>query len=173
MDAACHGPRIVGMPRVILMCGPAGAGKSTAARELESGGMVRLSFDEEAWRRGIRAQPLSAEDRSEIEEHLRRRLVDLVQAKTDVVLDFSFWSRRMRDDYRVLLRPLGVEPETVYLATPRDVALARVRARDGLAANEVQLSDEIAARYFDDFEAPTPDEGPLTVIGSGLTHGRG
>lgn len=156
---------IVGMPRVVFMCGPAGSGKSTIARELENGGMVRLSFDEEAWRRGIRAQPLSVGDRSEIEAHLRRRLVDLVLAKTDVVLDFSFWSRRMRDDYRALLVPLGVEPETVYLATPRDVVLARVRARDGRAANEVVLSEEIAARYFDEFEAPTPDEGPLTVIG--------
>ncbi|WP_373637793.1 hypothetical protein [Arthrobacter sp. ZGTC412] len=31
------------------MCGPAGAGKSTIARQLASAGMVPLSFDEAAW----------------------------------------------------------------------------------------------------------------------------
>jgi shikimate kinase len=36
------------MGRVIFMCGPAGSGKSTVAREYEQQGMVRLSFDQEA-----------------------------------------------------------------------------------------------------------------------------
>jgi len=153
------------MTRVIFMCGPAGSGKSTVARELESDGMARLSFDEEAWRRGIRSQPLADDVRCGIEAHLRRRLLDLVESQTDVVLDYSFWSRRMREDYRAILRPLGVEPETIYLATPRAVALARVRAREGARANEVRLSPTLAAAYFDNFEPPTAAEGPLTVIG--------
>jgi predicted kinase len=152
------------MTRVIFMCGPAGSGKSTIARQLQSGGCARLSFDEEAWSRGILSQPLDDDVRSEIETALRLRLVQLVTAQTDVVLDFSFWSRRMREDYRDILRPLGVEPETIYLATPREVVLARVQARLGHDANEVQLTPEIAAVYFDQFEAPTADEGPLTVI---------
>ncbi|MDH6238372.1 AAA family ATPase [Cryobacterium sp. CG_9.6] len=84
--------------------------------------------------------------------------------QTDVVLDYSFWSRRMREDYRAILRPLGVEPETIYLATPRKVVLARVRARAGQEPNDVQLPDELAAAYFDHFEVPTPEEGPLTVV---------
>jgi len=152
------------MTRVVFMCGPAGSGKSTVARELESGGMARLSFDEEVWLRGIHSQPLAEEVRLEIESHLRQRLLDLAMKQTDVVLDYSFWSRRMREDYRAILRPLGVEPETIYLATPRKVALARVRARAGQEPNDVQLPDELAAAYFDHFEVPTPDEGPLTVV---------
>ncbi|WP_198413701.1 AAA family ATPase [Cryobacterium glucosi] len=152
------------MVRVVFMCGPAGSGKSTVARALEVDGMARLSFDEEAWRRGIHSQPLAEEVRLEIESHLRQRLLDLVRSQADVVLDYSFWSRRMRDDYRALLRPLGVEPETIYLATPRKLALARVRARAGHEANCVQLTDDLAAAYFDNFEVPTSDEGPLTVV---------
>lgn len=126
--------------------------------------MVRLSFDEEAWVRGFRHHPLDAAVHKEIEEELRDRLVESVRAGRDVVLDFSFWSRKMRADYRSLLRPLGVEPETVYLATPRDVVLARVKARKADAANEIRLADDVAAQYFDHFEVPTQDEGPLTVI---------
>jgi predicted kinase len=117
------------MGRVIFMCGPAGSGKSTVAREYEQQGMVRLSFDQEAWSRGITTMPLPEDVRGDIEQMLRARLADLVRAGSDVVLDFSFWSRRMRDEYREFLRPFGVVPETVYLATDRATVLRRIAAR--------------------------------------------
>ena len=72
--------------------------------------MVRLSFDAEMWRRGITDVPLPPDLRDEIEAGLRRQLLELIAAGTDVVLDFSFWSRRMRDDYRALLAPPGSCP---------------------------------------------------------------
>ena len=100
------------MARVIFMCGPAGSGKSTVARQYERQGMTRLSFDQEAWSRGITTMPLSEDVHRDIEGVLRARLLDLVRAGADVVLDFSFWSRCMRDEYRELLRPFGVVPET-------------------------------------------------------------
>jgi predicted kinase len=150
--------------RVILMCGPAGAGKSTVARRLEDAGMVRLSFDQEAWNRGHRSMPLPPEIHEEIECDLRTRLLALVAVGSDVVLDFSFWSRQSRDEYRGLLNPLGVEAETIYLSTPREVVLERVRARRLEHGDDFKLSDEIAAEYFDHFEPPTDDEGPLTVV---------
>jgi predicted kinase len=146
------------------MCGPAGAGKSTYARRLESEGMVRLSFDVEMWRRGISTVPLPRETRDGIEAGLRVRLLELVAAGTDVVLDFSFWSRRMRDDYRSLLAPTGVVPETIYLATDRETVLSRMRTRRGGHSDDFALTEDLVARYFDHFEPPTPDEGPLTVI---------
>lgn len=146
------------------MCGPSGSGKSTYARRLEQQGMVRLSFDGEMWRRGISTVPLPPELRAEIEAELRARLLALVAAGRDVVLDFSFWSRTMRDDYRRLLEPAGVVPETVYFATDRDTVLARVRARSGDHADDFPIDEELAAQYFDHFEPPTADEGPLTVV---------
>lgn len=66
------------MPRVVFMCGPAGAGKSTTASQFERSGMVRLSFDQEAWSRGYRSMPLPDHSHRDIETHLRRRLIDLV-----------------------------------------------------------------------------------------------
>jgi predicted kinase len=126
--------------------------------------MVRLSFDEEMWRRGIVMVPLSPEIRAEIEAGLRTRLLQLVATGTDVVLDFSFWSRRMREDYRRLLAPTGVIPETIYLATDRATVLDRLRSRAGGHPDDYVLPDELAAHYFDHFEPPTADEGPLLVI---------
>src|SRR5690606_23869577 len=65
------------MTRVIFMCGPAGSGKTTAARRFEAAGMTRLSFDEEAWRRDQTVQPLPEAVRSDIESALRARLLEL------------------------------------------------------------------------------------------------
>lgn len=147
------------------MCGPAGSGKSTYATSLQQQGFRRLSIDEEAWRRGITRQPLPDRTAADIERELRRRLLQLVEDGADVVLDLAFATRAARDSYRVLLARCSVIPETVYLATPREVVLDRVRRRAGAGADDVVLTKERAAEYFDRFEIPTADEGPLTVIG--------
>jgi predicted kinase len=154
------------MGRVIFMCGPAGSGKSTIARQYERQGMSRLSFDQEAWSRGITAMPLPDDVHREIEDALRACLLDLVRARSDVVLDFSFWSQAKRDEYRALLRPLGVVPETVYLATDRATVLRRIGDRAARDGDDFRLSPELAALYFDHFEVPTEAEGPLTVVTS-------
>lgn len=146
------------------MCGPTGAGKSTYARRLERDGMVPLPFDVEMWRRGISAVPLPPNVRAEIEADLRARLLELVTAGADVVLDFSFWSQQMRDDYRKLLQPAGVVPETIYLATDRETVLRRMRARRGSHCDDFMVDEALVAQYFDHFQPPTPDEGPLQVV---------
>lgn len=148
------------------MCGPAGSGKSVVARALEAEGMVRLSFDQQAWDRGHRRMPLPDAVHRDLEEHLRGRLVELVSSGRDVVLDFSFWSRRMREEWRGVLRPLGVTPETVYLATDRTTALARVQDRANRHGDDLQLEPGLAARYVDQFEPPTEAEGPLRILSS-------
>ena len=143
-----------------------GIGKSTYARRLQSEVSVLFSFDAEMWRRGISAVPLPQNVRDEIEAGLRVRLLELVTAGRDVVLDFSFWSRRMRDDYRELLQPTGVVPETVYLANDRETVLDGIRSRGGSHADDYELTDELATQHFDQFEPPTAEdeECPLTVI---------
>jgi hypothetical protein len=42
--------------------------------------------------------------------------------------------------------------------------LERVRARRGCHPDDFVLTEDLAARYFDNFEVPSADEGPLTVI---------
>lgn len=53
---------------------------------------------------------------------------------------------------------------TIYLATDRETVLERVRARRNGDADDFVLPEDLAGQYFDHFEVPTPDEGPLTVV---------
>ena len=148
------------------MCGPAGSGKTTIARRLEANGMIGLSYDREAWNRGIRHMPLPDDVRRGIRDHLRGRLTALLHEDRDVVLDFSFWSRAMRDRWRRIVMPFGVVPETIHVITDRATCLARVAARVRAHGDDFGLDAATAAAYFDHFEPPTPQEGPLTSVPS-------
>lgn len=150
--------------RVVFMCGPSGAGKTTYARRLEAEGMVRLSFDAGIWARGITGGDIPEAVREEIRAELREELLRLVEQGRDVVLDFSFWSRAMRAEWRALLAAYGVDPETVHLATDRGTVLERIAERRARHADDFPVDLEVAASYVDRFEPPTPEEGPLLLV---------
>ncbi|WP_284298792.1 AAA family ATPase [Homoserinibacter gongjuensis] len=150
-------------PRVVMMCGPGGAGKTTYAKRLERDGWMRLSFEMEFWDRGITTMPC-AEVVAEVAADLKARLLRHVAAGNDVVLDFGFWFRRQRDEFRTLLAPHGIVPETVYIATSLETILSRVGNRHGRGADDWPLSEQTATEYFERFEPPTPEEGPLEVV---------
>lgn len=152
------------MSRVILVCGPAGSGKSTHAQYLEDQGYVRLSFDEEAWALGLTIHPLNEEDSLAVHSHLRQRLAEHIEQDHDVVVDTSFWSRASRDAYRRFLRPYDVVPVVHYLDTPREVILARLTARNNTGPHDVVVPHERAVAYLNHFEIPTNDEGPMIFI---------
>jgi predicted kinase len=86
---------------------------------------------------------------AEIERELQERLESLVKVGADVVLDSAFWSRQSRDEYRELLRSIGVVPEIMYLATPRSTVLERMRARGHEYADDFALPAVVVAEYFD------------------------
>lgn len=151
--------------RVVLLCGPSGSGKTTHAATLEAAGMVRLSFDVELWRRGERPLTASRELLLAVDADLKARLVDLVREGRDVVLDLTFATHAIRAEWRALVEPLGVVPETIYLDVPPDVLAARLAARADASADDVVLTPEQLAAHLAKFEPPTPDEGPVTVLG--------
>ncbi len=160
-------------PRVVLMCGVAGSGKSTHARELERQGWLRLSIDVEAWRRGHRAMPLPVELTDEIRAQQRQALVAAVRRGRDVVVDYSFWSRAQRDDYRRLAGEAGADVEVHYCPVTAALAHRRITERNAgpRSPDTYAVEAETLTAYLDGFEAPAPDETDVSVVRATLDPG--
>ena len=152
------------------MCGLPGSGKTTYAMELVRRGYARLSIDEAVWQRlgrrdAGRVLEADAYDRlkNEVRDEQRRELVGLMRAGRDVVVDYSFWSRAHRDDYKALVESHGCRWELVHLKADRTTLERRIRARnDEDGANSVTVVEELLDRYLADFEEPV-GEGEQVV----------
>lgn len=153
------------MATVILLCGAAGSGKTRYARALEDAGARRLSYDEEYWARGYRGpHPVPAPRAQEVKDDLDRQLEEVLgDGSSDVVLDYSFSTRAMREEYRAIAARFGASTRLVHLTAPVEVLLARVAARNGSHANDAVLAPEVVRAYAAGFEVPGPDEEPEIV----------
>lgn len=150
--------------KVILMCGPAGAGKSTIAKELEHKGMIILSFDRESFKRNIVKHPLPDNELKNIKKYLDAKLLSLIEQNKNIVLDYSFWSRDMRLEYISLLNSKGVDPVIYYVKTPKEITMKRMNERKGTHENDIMLTEEMSSLFFDQFQPPTDDEGEIIEI---------
>lgn len=141
--------------------------------ELVRRGYARLSIDEVVWRRlGQRdaGLVLEAEAFDQLKEEVRRdqrqELVELMLAGCDVVVDYSFWSRAARDDYKALVESHGCRWELLYLKADRTVLERRLVVRNGEdGANSVTVDAKLFNRYLANFEEPS-EEGEQVVMQS-------
>src|SRR5678815_4076665 len=109
------------------------AGKSTLAQKLEhEQSALRLTTDE--WH--IR---LFGQDAEEPEHDARHTLIELMLWKVasralelgmNVILDFGFWAREEREDYRSRAKRLGASSEVHYLDVSEDDLLRRLEERN-------------------------------------------
>lgn len=155
------------------MCGLPGAGKTTYAMELVRRGFARLSIDEVVWQRlGQRdaGRVLGPEAFDRLKEEVRRQqrqeLVELMLAGRDVVVDYSFWSRAARDDYKALIASHGCRWELVHLKADRTTLERRLEVRNcEEGANSVTVDEALFNRYLANFEEPN-GEGEQVVMQS-------
>ncbi|MGD6962257.1 AAA family ATPase [Fictibacillus phosphorivorans] len=156
-------------PLVVMMCGVAGSGKTTFSQRLEEKGFVRLSIDEEIWstngRWGIDFPMDKFEEyRKDAESKLRKRLIQLIHDKQQVVIDFSFWDRLRRNEYKKLIEDSGGKWKLVYLKVHPDELRKRLKLRNQrFDANSFPISDELLNSYVNGFEVPS-DEGEIVVV---------
>lgn len=156
---------------MVLMCGLPGAGKSTYAMGLVRRGYVRLSIDEVVWHRlGQRDAGLvldtEAYDRLKEDVRLeqRRELIELMLARRDVVVDYSFWSRAARDDYKALIEAHGCRWELVHLKADPVTLEQRLAVRNAEeGANAVTVGASLLHRYLAGFEEPS-GEGEQVIV---------
>ncbi len=77
----------------------------------------------------------------------------------NVILDFGFWAREEREDYRSRAQHLGAASEIHFLDVPEAELLRRLRERNLLPSQESFLISEAAMQpWMAFFQKPAPDE---------------
>lgn len=159
------------MREVIMMCGVCGSGKTTYAKQKEREGYVRLSIDEEMWAAygqcGVDYPKEAYEKLSKkAEERLRDRMAGLLQDGKNLVIDFSFWSRKNRDWYREFIAAHGGHVRLVYMKADREVLRRRLAERNrSIHANSpFVVTEEILNHHYEGFEEPAKEEAAEILV---------
>ena len=153
------------MATLFLICGLPGAGKTRLARHLEvSQPALRLSPDE--WIAPLLADPADMAELDRLRSPVEAVQWDVAKRVLalgiDVVLEWGFWSRDERAQYRSEAEALGARVELCYLEVKRDELWARLSRRNAnLPPGTFAVTADQLDLWWGWFEPPTADE--LTI----------
>lgn len=131
------------MPKLTLLVGPPGSGKSTFAKDpYYFMNVVYVNQD--------------SQGKAGHQEIFRNAIYD----KKDIVVDRMGFNKQQRENYLTEAKKHGYQTEIVVLHQPYAVCLDRILKRIG---NHETITDEKGARaalqtFFTKYERPTPDE---------------
>lgn len=145
-------------PRLILICGLPGSGKTTLARRLASQTQaVRLSPDE--WKHALGIDYYDEPGRVRLEARLWLLAQELLGLGQSVVMEHGFWARQERDELRLAGRRLGATVELHYLEAPVEELWRRLALRNAAPhPGTVPISHEALEEWAARFEAPDAAE---------------
>jgi len=150
------------MATVHFMVGLPCSGKTTLARQLEQDhSALRLTPDEWHTR-------LFGYDVEEKEHDARHFLIEsmlwdiaarVLVLGVNVIIDFGFWAKSEREDYRARAAKLGASSEIHFLNVAEEVLLERLAIRNAhLPQGAAYIPEAKLKEWITFFQPPTPDE---------------
>jgi predicted kinase len=144
-------------PRLIIVCGLPGSGKTTLATDLES--RIRaVRFSPDDWMDSLSLDLYDEESRARIEALQWKLAQELLALGLTVIIEWGTWARSERDALRLRARALGAAVELHYVSAPVDVLFDRIQSR---GRENPPIERDAVSRWFQIFEAPTPEEQAL------------
>lgn len=120
-------------------------------------GALRLTPDE--WMESLFGTGYDEEKRAAVEALQWEIAARVLRLGVDVVLDWGFWSRSERDDYRSRAEALGARATVRFLDISREELSARLASRNkDLPPATFRVQEKDLELWSSWFEPPTPDE---------------
>jgi predicted kinase len=150
------------MATLHLMIGLPCSGKTTLAQQLEQQySALRLRPDE--WHTRLFGYDVEHPEHEArhalIEEMLWNIAARALVLGVNVILDFGFWAKSEREDYRGRAKALGASSEIHFLDVPEAVLLERLAARNAnLSPGAAYIPAAVFKSWLPIFQPPAPDE---------------
>ena len=142
-------------PRLYLVCGLPGAGKTTRSKAIAAAtNAIRLCTDE--WLDAVGISLVDYPPRFRLEPHLLKHAEQLLRAGVSVIVEFTSWLRRERETIRDVAARNSLACELHFVDAPLDELARRVRARERPHAQV--LAEDVLLKLGHQFERPTDEE---------------
>jgi predicted kinase len=150
------------MVTLYLMVGLPCSGKTTRAKELENElSALRLTPDE--WHVNLFGHDIYNPDHDKrhglIESMLWQIAARALSLGTNIILDFGFWAKEEREDFRSRAKKLGARSEIIFMNVDEEELMKRVKLRNENLTDTIHyIPEESMLSWIRFFQRPDLDE---------------